>query len=149
MKKLEKLKNDKTKVHESLRKDQTILDELEAANYPKEVIVKCEGDFPADKEALKGAIDVLPAVEGVTNAAGIPLQYFPFSKNRKELNESPLVAIQLKGLEAIKGRLIHVICKAYYEGVVHSKKNKAGLVKFEIYYQWNVAKPDYNKKEDL
>lgn len=127
---------DKTKVDESLLKDQTILDELEAANYPKEVIVKCEGDFPADKEALQKAINVLPAVGGVTNAAGIPLKYFPFSKNRKELNESPLVAIQLNGLanEALKGRLIHVICKAYYEGVVHSKKNKAGLVKFEIYF---------------
>ena len=94
--------------------------------------VKCEGEFPDDKDALKGILKVLPKKEGFDNAAGIPLRYFPFTKNRKDRNESPLVAIQFDGLENMNGTHIGIICKAYYEGVVHSKKDKAGLVKFEI-----------------
>lgn len=128
------IKND-TKNDASLDKDpsaQEFLKELKAANYPDKIFIKCDGDYPADKEALKGKAKMLPETPGITNAAGIPLKYFPYSKNRIGKNESPLVAIQFSGLEAKTDQLIHIICKAYYQGVVHSKKVKAGLVKFEV-----------------
>lgn len=111
------------------------LDELKAAvpPYPAKVFIKCEGAYPADKEALKGNMKMFPPSPGLTNAAAIPLKYFPYDQFRKGRNESPLVAIQFSNLAKNPGRLIHIICKSYYDGVVHSKKKKAGLVKFEIY----------------
>lgn len=125
-----------TIIDESLTKDpssKALLAELKALGYPKEIFIKCEGEYPADKEALEGNLFVYPKKEGITHAAGIPLEYFPYSKFRKGKNENALVAIQFDGLKNYEGRIIHVICKAYYDGVVHSKKNKAGLVKFEMY----------------
>ena len=118
---------------ESLKKDDSarkFMDELKAAGYPKKVLVKCEGEYPADKEILEGKLDIFPKQDGMTNTAEIPLKYFPYDKYRKDGKENPLVAIQFKGLEP--GRLVHVICKAYYDGVIHSKKDKAGLVKFNV-----------------
>jgi hypothetical protein len=114
--------------------DKEFLTELADLNYPQKVFIKCDGEYPADKEALgTEGLKVYPQTSGLTNAAGIPLKYFPYSKYRKGKNESPLVAIQFPNVKNFPGRLIHIICKAYYAGVVHSKKNKAGLVKFELY----------------
>lgn len=128
--------NKDSTIDASLTKDpsaQEFLHELEAQGYPNEVFIKCDGAYPADKEALgETGMKMYPETAGIKNAAGIPLKYFPYSKYRKGKNESPLVAIQFTNLEKLKGRLIHIICKAYYDGVVHSKKNKAGLVKFEM-----------------
>jgi len=120
---------------ESLKKDDSarkFMDELKAAGYPKKVLVKCEGEYPADKEILEGKLDIFPKQDGMTNTAEIPLKYFPYDKYRKDGKENPLVAIQFKDLDPLKGRLLHVICKAYYDGVIHSKKDKAGLVKFNV-----------------
>merc|ERR1712150_395432 len=98
---------------ESLKKDvsgRKFMEDLATAGYPNKVLVKCEG----------------------ANTAEIPLKYFPYDKYRKDGKENPLVAIQFKDLDPLKGRLLHVICKAYYDGVIHSKKDKAGLVKFNV-----------------
>jgi len=126
-----------TVIDESLKKDpssEAFLKELEAKDYPNEVFIKCVGEYPADKEALgEEGLKMYPDNAGIKNAAGIPLKYFPYSKFRKGKNESPLVAIQFPNVKNFPGRLIHIICKAYYAGVVHSKKNKAGLVKFELH----------------
>lgn len=124
------------------------LEELKEANYPKKVLIHCEGAYPGDKEVLNGKMRVFPEAAGLTNTAEISLGYFPYDKYRrsctvgeagpdckewKGINENALIAIQFKGLKNFQDRLIHVICKAYYAGVVHSKKDKAGLVKFEMY----------------
>jgi len=125
------------------------LKELEQANYPQNVLIHCEGEYPADKEILAGRMNVFPPAAGLTNTAEIPLKYFPYDKYRRTCtkgnagpdceewtgtNENPLIAIQFTGLkEVAMGRLVHIICKGYYNGVVHSKKDKAGLVKFEVY----------------
>jgi len=122
----------------------TFLNQLEAQRYlpggEKSIYIKCEGEYPADKEALHGKMKMHPAVDGIDNTAKIPLKYFPYDKKR-EYNENPLVAIEFPGLfdkksqekAASHGRLVHIICKGYYDKVVHSKKDKAGLVKFELY----------------
>merc|ERR1711993_79857 len=118
---------------DSLKKDvsgRKFMEDLATAGYPNKVLVKCEGEYPADKEILNGHMDIFPKQDGIANTAEIPLKYFPYDKYRKDGKENPLVAIQFKGLEP--GRLVHVICKAYYDGVIHSKKDKAGLVKFNV-----------------
>ena len=43
---------------------------------------------------------------------------------------SPLVAIQVEPKQA--GQLVHMECRAYYRGVKHDKKDKLGLVQFEV-----------------
>jgi len=129
----------------SLKKDPSalkFLTNLEDADYAPGVYVKCEGAYPADQEVLKGKMKMYPEAEGIENTAKIDLKYFPYSKKRTH-NENPLVAIQFKGLydppegkeKPIPGagRLVHIICKAYYDKVIHSKKDHAGLVKFEMY----------------
>ena len=120
---------------ESLKKDvsgRKFMEDLATAGYPNKVLVKCEGEYPADKEILNGHMDIFPKQDGIANTAEIPLKYFPYDKYRKDGKENPLVAIQFKDLDPLKGRLLHVICKAYYDGVIHSKKDKAGLVKFNV-----------------
>jgi len=140
------------KQDESIKKGpdaEKFLQELEQAGYPEKVLIHCEGAYPADKEMLEGKMRVFPEAPGLTNTAEIPLKYFPYDKYRRTCvkgtagpdceewsgtNENPLIAIQFTDLKkASAGRLIHVICKGYYDGVVHSKKDKAGLVKFEVY----------------
>ena len=44
--------------------------------------------------------------------------------------EVPLVYIQVD--PATAGQLVHVECRAYYRGVRHDKKDKLGLVQFEL-----------------
>ena len=44
--------------------------------------------------------------------------------------QSPLVAIQVEPKEP--GQLVHMECRAYYRGVKHDKKDKLGLVQFEV-----------------
>ena len=109
-------------VDESLQKD-PFVKKLKADIFPKKIFVNCEPEYPADKETVE--LNPFPADKG------IPLKYFPFQM--MEMKENALLALKFTGLEKHKGRLIHIICKAYYKGVVHSKKDKAGLVKFELF----------------
>jgi len=128
-------KNAEKQDKESFKTDDSkaFLDDLKAAQYPPGVYIKCEGEYPADKEAIKD-MSLFPKAPGITNTAKIPLKYFPYDKKRAH-NESPLVALQFNiNPDAHDGRLIHIMCKAYYDKVIHSKKDKAGLVKFELYY---------------
>jgi len=134
-----------SKADESITKDAPtlkIFDAIKKANKKDRVYINCEGSYPADKEGVK--INVFPSAglstqddEGNAvplNGLGfIPLKYFPYSQFRKGGNESPMIAVQFSGLENAKGRLIHVMCKAFFDGVIHSKKDKAGLVQFEVF----------------
>jgi len=129
-----------SKADESITKDAStlkIFDAIKKADKKDRVYINCEGSYPADKEGVK--INVFPSAElstddGPLNGLGyIPLKYFPYSQFRKGGNESPMIAVQFSGLENAKGRLIHVMCKAFFDGVIHSKKDKAGLVQFEVF----------------
>lgn len=136
----------KDKQDASLKKDPSalrFLTDLETAEYAPGVYVKCEGAYPADQEVLEGKMFMYPKAGEIKNTAKIDLKYFPYSKKRTH-NENPLVAIQFKDLYVNPegkeggpipgaGRLVHIICKAYYDKVIHSKKDHAGLVKFEMY----------------
>jgi len=130
----------KSKADESITKDPPTLKIFEAikkADKKDRVYINCEGSYPADKEGV--TINVFPSAglstkDGPLNGLGyIPLKYFPYSQFRKGGNESPMIAVQFSGLENAKGRLVHVMCKAFFDGVIHSKKDKAGLVQFEVF----------------
>ena len=117
-----------------------VLEVLATNGYPKDkIFIMCEGLMPADKEAVK--IEVFPK-SGLSNAPDglgiIDLRYFPYNQYRKDkqgrsANESPMVAVQVSNLQKANGRLIQIICKAFYDQVIHNKRDKAGLVKFEIF----------------
>jgi len=134
-----------SKADESITKDAStlkIFDAIKKADKKDRVYINCEGSYPADKEGV--TINVFPSAglsiqddEGnavpLKGLGYIPLKYFPYSQFRKGGNESPMIAVQFSGLENAKGRLIHVMCKAFFDGVIHSKKDKAGLVQFEVF----------------
>jgi len=41
-----------------------------------------------------------------------------------------LIIVQVSPV--IKGALVHIECRAWFEGVIHSGKEKAGLTQFEV-----------------
>ena len=61
---------------------------------------------------------------------GIPFHYFPYKHAGKNYH-NPLVAVKFSGLEP--GVLYHIQCKLWAKEVRHSKKERAGLVHFEIF----------------
>jgi len=91
--------------------------------------IDCNGRNAADIEALEGRISYYPA------SRAIPLSYFPYLGQRNQVDNSvgyhsPLVAIQVDPKNP--GQLVHMECRAYYRGVKHDKKDKLGLVQFEV-----------------
>lgn len=91
------------------------------SNY---VWMDCRGRNPADQEAL--AITYFP------DNQGIPIKYFPYSGGNYQ---APLVAVRVetdKILDLQVGQLIHVECRAWFDGVIHDTKDMAGLVRFEV-----------------
>lgn len=92
-----------------------------------QIFVDCQGRYAADKEAMEQGMTYTPTTQG------FPAKYFPY-KGNKEKYHSPLVAVQFdtSKLEAFIGQMIHVECRAYYQGVIHTTKTKTGMVQFEI-----------------
>ena len=88
--------------------------------------VDCQGRNAADKEALS-------SMQYYPSTRGFETKYFPY-EGRKEEYHSPLVAVQFNFADnqQFLGQLINVECRAYYQGVVHETKSKAGLVQFEL-----------------
>lgn len=97
-----------------------------------QIWIDCGGRYAADKEALEGLQYFPPS-------RGLPVRYFPYqgkgkydeiTKKYEHNYHSPLVAIKVH--PKITGQLIHIQCKAYYNNVLHSSKDKMGLVNFEV-----------------
>jgi sodium/potassium-transporting ATPase subunit beta len=93
--------------------------------------IDCNGRNSADAEAVSDGLQYFPA------SRAIPMDYFPYEgqknpdpKTAKIGYHSPLVALQVS--PKTKGQLVHLECRAYFRGVIHSKKNKLGLVQFEV-----------------
>jgi len=84
--------------------------------------IDCFGRYAADKEAF--LLDYYPKNQG------IPTKYFPFSGGNYH---APLVAIKLRENKAAWGQLQHIECRAWFDGVEHSTRDKAGLVQFEVH----------------
>ena len=93
----------------------------------KQIFVDCQGRYPADKEALKEGMIYKPSSQG------FPVKYFPYKGDPKHYH-SPLVVVQFdtSKMDRFVGQLIHVECRAYYKGVIHTTKTKTGMVQFEV-----------------
>jgi len=92
--------------------------------------IDCKGRNPADKEALEDGIEYFP------KSRALPFKYFPYL-GRKDKGDpdnvgyhAPIVAAKIS--PKYKGQLIHIECAAYFRGVVHNRKDKMGLVQFEM-----------------
>lgn len=124
-----------TKMSPHLKKK--IIKENKEGGDPNYVWVDCFGRYAADQESLN--VEYLPYNQG------FPLKYFPF---RGGNYHTPLVAVKLKIGQSSTcsppssppyydaancGQLIQVECRAYFEGVIHDTKDKAGLVQFEVH----------------
>jgi len=86
--------------------------------------VDCQGEYPADRDALEGNMEY-PAINGQS----IDMKFFPM-KTKKQ-NQNALVPLKFNNLPT--GQLVQVICKVYYKGVKHEKKTKSGLVQFQLF----------------
>jgi len=98
--------------------------EFDEAGRAKNVYIDCFGRYGADKEGME--INYFP------DNQGLPLKYFPFKGGNFH---SPLVAIKVT--PASEGQLLHVECRAWFDGVTHMTKDKIGLVQFEVYVHKN------------
>ena len=104
--------------------------ELIKNNGKDKIYIDCQGENPFDKENLKGKMEYFPQDQG------IPSHYFPYVhgnryEDAKRNYHNPLVAVKFRDLTP--GVLYHVQCKLWAKGVRHSKKERAGLVHFEIF----------------
>jgi len=105
--------------------------ETAAAREAKDqnIWIDCNGRNAADQEAVEGRLSYYPG------SRAIPISYFPYLGQRNQVDKnvgyhSPLVAIQVD--PKTPGQLVHMECRAYYRGVKHDKKDKLGLVQFEV-----------------
>merc|ERR1712088_556840 len=87
----------------------------------KQVWVSCQAEFPADKEGIKN-IELFPS------DGGFPSQYFPYTK--QDGYQSPLVAVRINGINP--GQLIHVECRAWAKNINYNRRDRVGIVRFEI-----------------
>jgi len=103
-------------------------------NDADNVWVECFGRYPADREALE--------LEYFPDTQAMPTKYFPY---RGGNYHSPIVAIKIKHRESAScsdqphyqasncGQLTQIECRAWYDGVIHSTRDKMGLVQFDIH----------------
>jgi len=94
---------------------------IKEAEDPDQIFFDCFGRYPADKEAT--TLRYFPESQGVSS------KFFPYSGGNYQ---SPLLAVQVEVPESYKGQLIHIECRAWFNGVYHSKKDKMGLTQFEV-----------------
>lgn len=96
--------------------------------------IDCKGRYAADQETLDGGLSYYPT------SRGLDMTYYPYMGPKNDGNDNigyhpPLVAVKISPIGGRAGQLIHIECRAYYRGVKHSKKFKAGLVQFEVQIQ--------------
>ena len=71
---------------------------------------------------------------------GIPFKYFPYSQAHRNYH-NPIVAVKF-GPKLPLRQLLHVECKLWTKGVLHSSKDRIGQVHFEI-----ILAPEYPKED--
>jgi len=88
------------------------------------VWIDCFGRYAADKQTTQ--------FEYFPENQGIPVKYFPYrGKNQKY--HTPLVALKISQEKEDWGQMMHIECRAWYEGVHHDTKFKSGLTQFEVH----------------
>lgn len=90
------------------------------SNYANMVWVSCNGETPADKENI-GPINYLPF-------PGFPGYFYPYENAEGYL--SPLVAIHLQKPQT--GIIINVECRAWAKNIIYDRRERLGVVHFEI-----------------
>jgi sodium/potassium-transporting ATPase subunit beta len=91
----------------------------------KHIYLDCEGENPADVEAVAGQLTYFPAHQG------IPFKYYPYNQAHRNYH-NPAVAVKF-GPGVPRGQLIHIECKLWAKGVKHSSKDRVGQVHFELF----------------
>jgi len=107
-------------------KMKTIIEDAWKEGDPNHIWIDCQGYKDADKELF----DVTYYPEN----RGIPIKYFPY---RGGNYQPPLVALKFNRKnpeDTLRGQLLHVECRAYYQGVEINKKEKRGYLRYEILF---------------
>jgi hypothetical protein len=60
--------------------------------------------------------------------------FFSFGTNAVLCRRIKLLLVQVTPKEQYMGQLIHMECRAWFDGVVHDTKDKLGLVQFELHF---------------
>merc|ERR1712045_827108 len=94
---------------------------IKKASNKKQVWVSCKAEFPADKEGIEG-------MEFFPSDGGFPSQYFPYTK--QDGHQSPLVAVRINKINP--GQLIHVECRAWAKNINYNRRDRVGIVRFEV-----------------
>ncbi|KAL1124041.1 hypothetical protein AAG570_001811 [Ranatra chinensis] len=89
-------------------------------NRLKTVWVSCEGETPADVENI-GEIKYIPR-------RGFPGYFFPYENSEGYL--SPIVAVHF--VRPRTGILLNIECKAWAKNIHHDRRDKLGVVHFEL-----------------
>ncbi|KAJ0181547.1 hypothetical protein K1T71_002269 [Dendrolimus kikuchii] len=92
-------------------------------DYANMVWISCQGETPADKENI-GPITYLPY-------QGFPGYFYPYENAEGYL--SPLVAIHL--VKPNTGILINIECRAWAKNIKYDRKERLGVVHFELMLQ--------------
>ena len=90
---------------------------------PNKLYLDCDGENPADREALSGNMAYFP------NDQGISFKYFPYTQAHRNYH-NPVVAVKFKSVPI--GQLLHIECKLWAKGMKHSSKDRLGQVHFEL-----------------
>jgi len=100
----------------------TLKNKIKKSSDHNMVWIDCFGRYAADKEAFQ--------FEYYPQNQGIPVKYFPFKGGNYQ---PPLIALKFTENKAAWGQLQHIECRAWFDGVHHDTKDKAGLVQFEMH----------------
>lgn len=90
---------------------------------PRKLYLDCVGENPADREALKGNVQYFPSDQSIS------YKYFPYTQAGKNYH-NPVVAVKFNDMPL--GQLLHIECKLWTKGAVHSSKDRIGQVHFEL-----------------
>ncbi|XP_073994939.1 nervana 2 [Rhodnius prolixus] len=86
----------------------------------KTVWVSCEGESPIDRENM-GEVEYIPR-------QGFPGYFYPYVNTEGYL--SPLMAVHFRRPKT--GVIINVECRAWAKNLIHDRKERIGIVHFEI-----------------
>ena len=105
-----------------------------AATDKNQVWVSCKAEFPADKEGVE-SLELFP------KDGGFPSYYFPYLK--QENYQSPLVAVRINNITP--GQLIHVECRAWAKNIKYNRRDRVGIVRFEVMNHNDQTTEEVNK----
>lgn len=92
---------------------------------PNQIYVDCQGENPADVEALNGQIKYYPEDQGIS------FKFFPYNHAHRNYH-NPIVAVKF-GSGIPVGQLVHIECKLWTKGVEHNRKDRIGQVHLEVF----------------